>query len=262
MKLNIKESYEPSAYTSFGIENDEITYSKGFYPNNKYTKIKLPKNSHFINIYEFLATCNPFCDNTVPVELSEFNTIDFNKIDSELTLSWVDDNGVYKTIRATLYNYPTYVTNADLNKYGIKLKKDSEVDTLESCKHRKSKKKRTKESFDNSEYLDNDNCLGYGIQIRNMNSGYIDLLCYNTKDLATQNLTIAELMEDSDNYDADYYEDDFNTIYGTTDNLFQEIDYRRDLDNGRIYGKEKVLVYGNDDGFYVVINKIPVDLYF
>ena len=95
-----------------------------------------------------------------------------------------------------------------------------------------------------------------------MNSGYIDLLCYNTKDLATQNLTIAELMENSDNYDSTYYEEDFDTIYGTTDNLFQEIDYRRDLDNGKIYGKERVLVYGNDDGFYVVINKIPVDLFF
>lgn len=154
MKLNIKESYKPSFYTSFGIENDEITYSKGYYPNNRYTKNKLPKNSHFSNIYEFLATCNPFCDNTVPVELSEFNTIDFNKIDSELTLSWVDDNGVYKTIRANLYNYPTYVTNADLNKYGIKLKKDSEVDTLESCKNRKSKKtskgKSVKEDYNHS----------------------------------------------------------------------------------------------------------------
>ena len=118
------------------------------------------------------------------------------------------------------------------------------------------------ESFDNANYLDNDNCLGYAIQIRSMNTGYIDLLCYNTKDLATQNLTIAELMGNETNYDVDVYEDDFNTIYGTTDNIIQEIDFRRDLENGKIYGKEDVLVYGNDDGFYVIMNKIPVDLYF
>ena len=118
------------------------------------------------------------------------------------------------------------------------------------------------ESFDNADYLDNDNCLGYAIQIRNMNTGYIDLLCYNTKDLATQNLTIAELMGNETNYDVDVYEDDFNTIYGTTDNIIQEIDFRRDLEDGKIYGKENALVYGDDDGFYIVINKIPVDLYF
>lgn len=118
------------------------------------------------------------------------------------------------------------------------------------------------ESFDNADYLDNDNCLGYAIQIRSMNTGYIDLLCYNTKYLAEQNLTIAELMDNETNYDADVYEDDFNTIYGTADNVIEEIDFRHDLENGKIYGEENALVYGNDEGFYVVINKIPVDLYF
>ena len=118
------------------------------------------------------------------------------------------------------------------------------------------------ESFDNANYLDNNNCLGYVIQLRNMNTGYIDLLCYNTKYLAEQNLTIAELMDNETNYDTDVYEDDFNTIYGTADNVIEEIDFRRDLENGKIYGEENALVYGDDDGFYVVINKIPVDLYF
>ena len=118
------------------------------------------------------------------------------------------------------------------------------------------------ESFDNANYLDNNNCLGYAIQLRNMNTGYIDLLCYNTKYLAEQNLTIAELMDNETNYDANVYEDDFNTIYGTADNVIEEIDFRRDLENGKIYGEKNAIVYGNDDGFYVVINKIPVDLYF
>lgn len=118
------------------------------------------------------------------------------------------------------------------------------------------------ESFDNADYLDNNNCLGYAIQLRNMNTGYIDLLCYNTKYLAEQNLTIAELMDNETNYDTDVYEDDFNTIYGTADNIIEEIDFRRDLENGKIYGEENALVYGNDEGFYVVMNKIPVDLYF
>ena len=128
-------------------------------------------------------------------------------------------------------------------------------------KANESLKFNVKESFDDVDNLNNGSCRGYGLLVRNMNTGYITLLCYNSKDLAEQNLTIGKLMEDETNYDYSMYDEDLDIIFSTAKFVVEEIDTRHDIS----YYKEnerKVYVYGDDEDYYEIINEIPVDLYF
>lgn len=114
--------------------------------------------------------------------------------------------------------------------------------------------------------LKESNRIGYGFMIRNMNTGYIYLYWYENKDLAEQNLTIAELMSDEDNYDYDCFQDDANTILDTADGTMDEINWRTDIDYYIENGK-KVYVYHSylfpDDEYVELIDgKSWVDLYF
>ena len=114
--------------------------------------------------------------------------------------------------------------------------------------------------------FDDAKCIGYGFLIRNMNTAYINLYWYRSEDLAKQNLTIAELMSDEDNYDYDSFEDDVDTIVSTADGVVEEIDWRHDIDYFNKDGREVCAynTYTFDDDEYVELidGEHWVDLYF
>lgn len=122
MVRRLNEKYDYPVSSSFGVLYDEFTYSIGRYPDNRCLQKKLPSDSHFTNIYDFLGVCNKLCDNSLPASLDEFLVVDFNNLESKLSLCWLDEEGVRHDIYARLYNYPSPVTTPDLKKYGIKLK--------------------------------------------------------------------------------------------------------------------------------------------
>jgi hypothetical protein len=134
--------------------------------------------------------------------------------------------------------------------------KSFEKKANESLKHN------VKESFDDVDNLDDGSCRGYGLLVRNMNTGYITLLCYNSKDLAEQNLTIGKLMEDETNYDYSMYDEDLDIIFSTAKFVVEEIDARNDINFYKEDGK-KVYVYGDDEDYYEIINDgMWIDLYY
>ena len=88
------------------------------------------------------------------------------------------------------------------------------------------------------------------------------MLCYNSKDLAEQNLTIGKLMEDETNYDYSMYDEDLDIIFSTAKFVVEEIDARNDINFYKEDGK-KVYVYGDDEDYYEIINDgMWIDLYY
>lgn len=122
-KINLKEDFMSiPMIPEFGVLHDEITLSTGRYPDTKYIKKQLPKNSSFTNFIEFLNACTEICDYEVPFSIKEFDTIEFERIPSRLILGWVDDDNIYHYLYAILYIKPSPMTEEDLDKFGIVLK--------------------------------------------------------------------------------------------------------------------------------------------
>ena len=151
-------------------------------------------------------------------------------------------------------------TNKTYSAFGARFENDTDHNSkLESLKLRTNEKLYV-DSFDDAK------CIGYGFLIRNMNTAYLNLYWYRSEDLAKQNLTIAELMSDEDNYDYDSFEDDVDTIVNTADGVVEEIDWRHDIDYFNKDGRE-ICAYNSytfDDDEYVELidGENWVDLYF
>lgn len=130
------------------------------------------------------------------------------------------------------------------------------------------------EGFYDVNNLEKRNCKGYAVQLHNMDSGYIYLLCFCQPSISLEKnrLRADEIYEDinsiiqrSEDFttDAEWdeYQIELDNAFYSADKVFDEIDFRRDIDFYKENGK-KVYVYGNDDEYYIIYNDVALSVYF
>ena len=123
MVIKIKESVSNvPMMPEFGILNDTITVSKGRYPDNTYKNIQIPKDKLFKNFAEFCIEISNYIDYELPYSPRNFESIEFERIPSKLTLSWYNDDNTFCQLFCCLYVAPSPLTEYDLDKFEIPLK--------------------------------------------------------------------------------------------------------------------------------------------